>query len=121
MYLGFAFTAEQDDKTLIVTPTIHQVHRSERPEQLRAVFNLDGSESKNPLIIHKDHLGVVDRTSRVRWDGDKLVLTTKTADENYGPSQTQTWSLDASGHLIVDAIFTYRGNSTTSKTTYKKR
>ena len=120
MYLGFAFTAEQDDKTLVVTPTIHQVHRSERPEQLRAVFNLDGSESKNPLIIHRDHLGVVDRTSRVRWDGDKLVLTTKTADENHGPSQTQTWSLDASGRLIVDAIFTYRGNSTTSQATYKK-
>ena len=31
-----------------------------------------------------------------------------------------TWSLDASGNLIVDAVLTYRGNSTTSKATYKK-
>ncbi len=117
MYLGFAFTAEQDDRTLTVTPTIHEVHLGERPEQLRAVFNLEGSESQNPLNM-SGH--AMNRNSRVTWDGGRLVITTTTSDGNNVSTQTQTWSLDASGNLIVDAVLTYRGNSTTSKATYKK-
>lgn len=117
MYLGFAFTAEQDDRTLTVTPTIHQVHRGERPEQLKAVFNLDGSESKNPLNMRDQ---VTNRISKVTWDSGRLVITTTTSDGNNVSTQTQTWSLDRSGNLIVDAVLTYRGSSTTSKATYKK-
>jgi hypothetical protein len=117
MYLGFAFTAQQDDRTLTVTPTIHQVHRGERPEQLRAVFNLEGSESRNPLNMSGQ---AMNRNSRVTWDGGRLVITTTTSDENNVSTQTQTWSLDASGNLIVDAVLTYRGISKTSRVTYKK-
>jgi hypothetical protein len=120
-FLGFAFTAEQDDRTLIVTPTIHQVHRDERPEQLRAVFNLDGSESKNPLDMHASHGMTVNRISRVTWDGGRLVIaTTTTSNGSPGWTQSQTWSLDASGNLIVEAVLTVRGETKTSKATYRK-
>jgi hypothetical protein len=116
-YLGLAFTAEQDDKTLTVTPTNHEVHVGERPEQLKAVFKLDGSESKNPLNMSGR---AVNRSSSVTWDGGRLVITTTTSDEYNVSIQTQTWSLDRSGNLIVDAVRTYRGDSTTSRATYKK-
>ena len=116
MYLGSAFTAEQNDKTLTVTPTVHEVHVGEKPEQLKAVFNLDGSDSRNPLNMNRQ----LNRTSSVTWDGGRLVITTTTSDQNNVSTQTQTWSLDASGTLIVDTVITYRGNSTTSKATYKK-
>ena len=117
MYLGFAFTAEQDDRTLTVTPTIHEVHVGEKPEQLKAVFNLNGSESTNPLNMSRH---AMNRNSRVTWDGGRLVITNTTSDENNVSTQIQTWSFDASGNLVVDCVLTYRGNSTTSKATYKK-
>jgi hypothetical protein len=120
MFLGMAFTAEQDEKTLMVTPTLHQIHRGERPEQLKASFNLDGSESKNPFDIHAGHGQTGTRISRVTWDADRLVIATSTTGIN-GLTQTQTWSFDASGNLIVDAVLlTARGETTSSKVTYKK-
>ncbi len=118
MFLGFAFTAEQNTRTLTVTPTSHQVHVGERPEQLKAVFNLEGSESSNPLT--RSGRAALSRYSRVTWDGSRLVITTTTSDENNASTQTQTWSLDPAGQLTVNAVLTYRGNSTTSKATYKK-
>jgi hypothetical protein len=119
MFLGMAFTAEQDDKTLTVTPTLHQIHRGERPEQLRAVYRLDGSEDKNPFDIHASHGMTGTRISRVKWDADKLLVAIKTTGFN-GSDHSQTWSLDTSGNLIVEAVITARGETTTSKVTYKK-
>ena len=118
MYLGFAFTADQNDRTLTVTPTKHEVHVGERPEQLRAVFNLDGSESKNPLNMSH----AINRISRVTFDGGRLVITTMSSGAtNNVLTQTQTWSLDPSGDLIVESVLTNQGSSTTSRATYKKR
>jgi len=115
MYLGVAFTAKQEDSTLTVTPTIHEVHVGETPEQLKAVFNLDGSQSKNPL-----NRRALNRDSSVTWGGGRLVITITTSDANNVSTQTQTWSLDASGNLVVDAVLTYQGKSTTSRAIYKK-
>ena len=118
MYLGSAFTAQQDDRTLTVTPTKHLVHVGEWPELMKAVFNLDGSESKNPLTSGGRPLN---RYARATWDRDMLVITTTTSDDYNVSTQTQTWSLNRSGELVVDAVLTYRGNSTTSRATYRKR
>ena len=92
MFLGMAFTAEQTDKTLTVTPTLHQIHRGEKPEQLRAVYNLDGSEDTNPFNIHASHSMTGSRISTVTWNADKLVIAIRTTGFN-GSTHIQTWAL----------------------------
>lgn len=68
------------------------------------VYKLDGTESKITM-------GQTEGTATAKWDGSKLVITTK-AGEN---EQTQTWSL-AGGALTVERT----GGRGPSKTVYKK-
>jgi hypothetical protein len=67
-------------------------------------YKLDGSETEMPM-------GQGTAKVSAKWDGDKLVITTKT-DQG---EQTQTWSL-ADGKLTIDRT----GGRGPSKTTYKK-
>jgi hypothetical protein len=120
MFVGLAFIAEQNDKTLTVTPTLHQIHRGEDPTRLRAVLNLDGSESKNPFDIHAPHGFVGTRTSRATWQGGRLVITTSTGDGVNGFTQTQTWSLDPSGTLTIDEELLVRGDIRKQRVTYRR-
>jgi hypothetical protein len=109
--LGPELTAAQDDKTLTVTTNNPQLG------ELKTVYNLDGSESKNPLNFGGQS---VDRVSKVKWDGAKLVITT-TINFNGNPSETtQTWMLDGSGNLVVETSSNFAGTPTTTKSTYKK-
>ena len=108
--LGQAFSAEQNDKTLTVISTGAQ-------GETKSVYNLDGSESKNPLTFNGN---TIDRVSKTKWDGSKLVITT-TSNFNGNPIEsTQTWSLDATGNLVVESTSSFTGTPTTTKTTYKK-
>jgi hypothetical protein len=66
--LGQGGSVEQNDKTL----TMSQPARRERR---KTVYNLDGSESKNPLTFNGN---TIDRVSKAKWDGTKLVITTTT-------------------------------------------
>ena len=108
--LGQAFSAEQNDKTLTVVTTT-------QAGETKAVYNLDGSESKNPLTMGGN---TIDRVSKAKWDGAKLVITTTTNFNGNANESTQTWSLDATGNLIVEATSNFGGNPTTTKMTYKK-
>ena len=67
-------------------------------------YKLDGTESKIQM-------GQMEATATAKWDGSKLVITTKT---DQGES-TQTWSL-ANGVLTIDRT----GGRGPSTTTYKK-
>jgi len=109
--LGQAFSAEQTDKTLTVVTTNAQVG------EVKAVYNLDGSESKNPISFNGQS---VDRVSKAKWDGAKLVITTTTNFNGNAAESTQTWSLDATGNLIVESTSNFTGTPTTTKSTYKK-
>jgi len=109
--LGPELTAAQDDKTLTVTTNNPQLG------ELKTVYNLDGSESKNPLNFGGQ---TVDRVSKVKWDGAKLIITT-TINFNGNPAETtQTWMLDGSGNLVVETSSNFTGTPTTTKSTYKK-
>ena len=108
--LGQAFSAEQNDKTLTVVTTT-------QAGETKAVYNLDGSESKNPVTFNGN---TIDRVSKAKWDGAKLVITTTTNFNGNANESTQTWSLDATGNLIVEATSNFGGNPTTTKMTYKK-
>lgn len=67
-------------------------------------YKLDGTESKVTM-------GQAEATVTAKWDGNKLVITTKTEQGE----QVQTWSL-ANGVLTVDRT----GGRGPSTTTYKK-
>jgi hypothetical protein len=109
--LGEAFSAEQTDKTLTVVTTNPQIG------EVKAVYNLDGSESKNPISFGGQS---VDRVSKVKWDGAKLVITTTSNFNGNAFETTQTWSLDATGNLLVESTSNVTGTPTTTKATYKK-
>src|SRR5436190_24077551 len=66
--LGQGGTIEQTDKTITATTTTQL-------GETKTVYNLDGTESKNPLTFNGT---TVDRVSKVKWDGAKLVITTTT-------------------------------------------
>jgi hypothetical protein len=62
----------------------------------------------------------VDRVSKVKWDGAKLIITT-TINFNGNPAETtQTWMLDGSGNLVVETSSNFTGTPTTTKSTYKR-
>ena len=108
--LGQAFSIEQNDKTVTVISTGAQ-------GETKAVYNLDGSDSKNPLNVNGN---AIDRVSNVKWDGAKLVITTTTNFNGNALESTQVWSLDATGNLLVESTSSFTGTPTTTKSTYKK-
>ena len=109
--LGQAATLTQDAKTLTIT-------RTTQNGEVKLVYNLDGSESKNMV---QGRGGQTEQVSKATWDGNKLVIsTTLTMGENT-VTRTQTMSLDASGQLVVTVSGPGRGGEQMTTTqTYKK-
>jgi hypothetical protein len=94
---GGPMTVKQTADTLTVERTTGRGPQT-------AVYKLDGSESDVTM-------GQMTAKVSAKWDGAKLVITTKT-DQG---EQTQTWSL-ADGKLTIDRT----GGRGPSKTVYKK-
>lgn len=90
--------------TVKQTATELSVERQGRGGPVTTVYKLDGSESKITM-------GQMEGTATAKWDGSKLVITTK-AGEN---ENVQSWSL-AGGVLTIERT----GGRGPSKTTYKK-
>lgn len=97
---GGPMTVTQDAKTLTI-------ERDMGGTALKTVYNLDGSESKNSMPGRQGG-AATEQVSTAKWDGAKLVITTKGANGD----QVQTWSMD-SGELVIE-----RGQG---KTYYKKQ
>ena len=98
--LGDKFSAVQDAKTLALTITVVALGGD-----IKAVYNLDGSESKNMNPVGG---GQPDEPifSRASWEGDKLVILTRgTAVVNGKVTETRRvmW-LDTDGLLTIDRI-----------------
>jgi hypothetical protein len=109
--LGQAATLTQDATTLTVT-------RQTQNGEVKMVYNLDGSDSKNMAMGRG---GQTEQVSKAAWDGNKLVIsTTLTMGENT-VTRTQTFALDATGQLTVTVSGPGRGGEVTTTTqTYKK-
>jgi hypothetical protein len=90
--------------TVKQTATDLTVERQGRGGTQSTTHKLDGSESKVMM-------GQNEGTASAKWDGNKLVITTKSGEN----TNTQTWSLDA-GVLTIERA----GARGTSKMTYKK-
>jgi hypothetical protein len=80
------------------------VERQGRNGQMSTTYKLDGSESEITM-------GQMTAKASAKWDGSKLVITTKTDNGE----QTQTWSL-AGDTLTVERT----GGRGPAKMTYKK-
>ena len=109
--LGQAATIAQDAKTLTIT-------RTTQNGEIKLVYNLDGSESKNTVMGRG---GQTEQVSKATWDGNKLVITTNLQMGDQAVTRTQTFALDASGQLTVTTSGPGRGGEVMTTTqTYKK-
>jgi hypothetical protein len=110
--LGSTFTATQDDKTLTISRTMGQ-------NDVKSVYNLDGSDSKNTV---QGRGGPMEVVSHAKWDGNAVVISTTRDFNGQSVTTTQKLSLDASGNLWVESTQPnmQSGETTTTKVQYKK-
>lgn len=109
--LGQGATITQDAKTLTVT-------RTTQNGEIKLVYNLDGSDSKN-MVMGRG--GQAEQVSKAVWDGTKLVITWNQTMGEATVTRTQTMLLDASGQLVVTSSGPGRGGEMMTNTqTYKK-
>jgi hypothetical protein len=109
-FCGMECTITQDAKALTVT-------RTTQAGETKAVYNLDGSASKNTVTFGQN---TMESTSTAKAEGGKLVITTKQQGQNGEVTSTTTLSLDA-GNLKVERTAPGRdGAPATTAQTYKK-
>jgi hypothetical protein len=100
---GGPMTITQDAKTLTI-------ERMAGETTIKTVYNLDGTESKNSMPGRQGG-APTEVTSTAKWDGDKLVITTKGANGD----TVASWYLE--GGELVNERTTQNG---AVKTYYKK-
>jgi hypothetical protein len=73
----------------------------------RAVYSLDGKESRNVIVSHGEEIVTM---SQAAWNGPKLTLTSATTyPDGRKMRSTQIWSLDAEGRLVIEFSQTMDG------------
>ena len=99
--------------------------RGDMQPPLKFVYALDGSETKNSVMMGR---GIQAQTSKTSWEGDKLVITTA---HTFGRHETgqpmtsevkQTLSLESPASLIVETTRSgvLGGPPSTTRTAYRK-
>src|SRR5687767_7449576 len=111
--LGFGpeFTAKQDAKMLTIT-------RMQGDQTVTAMYNLDGSESKN-MVAGRG--GQQEQVSKSAWEGSKLTITT-TVNAGGTPAEQKRVLAMEGGNLVIEQTNPGRGGGapTTAKVVYKK-
>jgi hypothetical protein len=124
--LGDGATIVQDEKTLTIT-------RTTQAGELKSVYNLDGSDSRNTLTLGGRMGGGggggggaagggIETVSKARWDANKLVIATTLTFGQNSFETTMSLSLDDKGNLVIESTNPGRGGAvpTTTKTSYRK-
>ena len=99
--------------------------RGDMQPPMRFVYPLDGSETKNTVMMGQ---GMQVQSSRSAWEGDKLVITTRhtfTNPETRKPETAEVrhvLSLESPTSLVVEVTRAgvLGGSATTTKTVYRK-
>jgi hypothetical protein len=119
---GLRFSASQEPGRFTVQYVFFSTYDLQPP--IRQVFALDGSETRNDVMIGH---AAVDRRSRAAWRGDTLVLTTvSSAPDPAGgaprPTQMrQALVLTAPDSLVVETTRTGpAGRPVVSRTVYTR-
>jgi pectate lyase len=110
--LGQEVTITQDAKTLTTV-------RTTQNGEIKTVYNLDGSESKNTMSMGGND---IEQVSVAKWTDGKLVITTTMNFNGNARETTMSFALDASGNLLVSSTRAGRGGGdpVTTTTTYTK-
>jgi hypothetical protein len=90
------------------------IERTRGENKVVSVYKLDGTESENKMMGRG---GEVVTKSTVKWEGDKLVISTTQAGQDGTPvTRAQTWSLEG-GNLVIESP---GRDGAVNKTVYKK-
>ena len=111
---GSPLTVTQDEKTLKVTAATQM-------GEIQTPYNLDGSQARSALDFNGNS---IDRTTKLKWDGDKLILSTALDFQGNPFELMQVWTIDASGNLVIESTrpdFQGGGALVTTKTSFKKQ
>ena len=110
--LGRMATIAQDAKMLTVT-------RIMQNGEMKMLYNLDGSESRNTVTMGGNP---IEQSSTTKWSDNKYVITTMSSFNGKSFTSTMTLWLDASGNLVVESTSPARGGGAPVTTTmsYKK-
>ena len=120
---GSSITITQDGAKLTVEYAFFG--RGDMQPPLKFLYALDGSETKNSVMMGR---GMQMQTARTAWDGAKLKITTlhMLADPSTGKPMTaevvQTLSLESPTSLVIETTRAgvLGGQATTTKTAYRK-
>jgi|SRR5262245_25785789 len=120
---GSTITITQDASRLTVEYAFFG--RGDMQPPLKFVYALDGSETKNSVMMGR---GIQAQTSKTAWEGDKLVITTAHAFAHPETGQAmkievkQTLSLESPTSLIVETTRSgvLGGPPSTTRTVYRK-
>lgn len=120
---GSNITVTQDANRLTVEYAFFT--RGDMQPPLKFVYALDGSETKNSVMMGR---GVQVQTSKTTWDGDKLVISTVHSFAHPETSEPmkievkQTLSLESPTSMTVETTRSgvLGGPPSTTKTVYKK-
>ena len=120
---GPTITITQDAAKLMVEYAFFA--RGDMQPPLRFAYALDGSETKNSVMMGR---GIQMQVSKTAWDGDKLVITTTHTliDPSSGKpataTVTQTLSLESPTSLVVETSRSgvLGGPTTSARTVYRK-
>ncbi len=112
------FTAEQDAKAFTMKVDLGQV-------LVTAVYNLDGSVSKNMSPPGMPGAPPIEVTSNAKWVGATLVISsTSSSPSANGPVEVKStrklW-LDAKGRMVVERSGTPRNMVQSSRSVYKRK
>lgn len=109
---GMECTITQDASSL----TVEYMAGGQNPTPIKLAYKLDGSESKNSMP-GRGGGAATEVTSTAKWDGSKLVITTKGANGD----TVRALSMDGA-KLSVETTAPGRqgGDPTTTKATYTK-
>ena len=119
---GATFTIAQDAARLTVE--IPYFARGDMQPPLRFVYALDGTETKNSVMMGR---GIQRETSKTTWDADKLVITT--LHETQSPDTGKPMTVEVrrilsfeSGALVVETLRKgiLGGPDVTTRTTYRR-
>jgi hypothetical protein len=120
---GPEITITQDAKQLVVEFPFFA--RGDMQPPLRFTYALDGSDSRNTVLMGH---GAQTTTARTAWQGAKLVITTTHTFRNPQTGEpaknivTRTLTLETPTTLVVETVYggALGGPATTTRTVYRK-
>ena len=120
---GPTITVTQDARQLVIEYAVFA--RGDMQPPLKFLYALDGSETKNTVMMGR---GMQTQTSRTAWDGTRLKITTAHTLTDPATNKpltalvTQTLSLASPTELVVETVRAgvLGGPDTTTRTVYRK-